>query len=262
LKSVLLSLLCIIQHASHLVFISIFHVVFSGVKTSPIARMDIPSPPKNKVDKFGVPKKVHYVAIGNMVPALALCIAHGAVTDHVAPALGLIPAGLGAILAVYRSGLLRLVKPTSEHEYQILLSNDREDREKHRFGVEAVLLAFADLAFAAGLITTIVFSFLVNNVKCHYSWYRYEGRYRSSQWCNDSGLPMLAAYGTFPLLLATAIHLFLILHFCYCTLPKLWGKKKKSGGPVCSRCHVPIREGGKYQDNHDDTPAPSMDSMA
>jgi hypothetical protein len=165
--------------------------------------MDTPSSPKNKTDKFGVPKKLHYVAIGNMAPALAFCIAHGVVTGHVAPALGLIPAGLGAILAVYRSGLLSLAKKTSEHEYQILLSNDSQDREKRRFAVEAILLAIADLAFVAGLIATIVFSFLVNNIECHYSWYEYQGRYHNNRWCSDRGLPMLAAYGTFPLLIAT-----------------------------------------------------------
>jgi hypothetical protein len=167
--------------------------------------MDAPTSPKDmtKVDNYGVPKKLHYVVIANMIPALALGIAHGAVTSHVAPAIGLLPAGLGAILAVYRSGLFRKVKKSSEHEYQILLSNDGEERRKRTYFVQSIFFAIADFLIMSGLIISIVFAWLGDYLRCYYSTWHYDGarhRYRS---CHSTGLPMLAAYATFPLLIAT-----------------------------------------------------------
>jgi hypothetical protein len=168
--------------------------------------MDTPTSTGDKtmVDKFGVPKKIYYVLIANMVPALALCIAHGAVTSRVAPALGLIPAGFGAILAVYRSGVLhRLSKKPSGPEYQILLSANGDDGHKRSFFYEGIFFAIADFLIMSGLIITIVFSWLQDQITCHYNSWKYNGAYHSSRWCNASGAPMLAAYGTFPLLIAT-----------------------------------------------------------
>jgi hypothetical protein len=156
-----------------------------------------PSSSKNagKVDKFNVPKKVHYAMIASLVPALALCIAHGAVTGQLAPALGLIAQGFSAILALYRADLFRF-KKASNQEYQILLPSDVEQRRKRALFGEAVLLAFADVCLLTGLIVPVVFTFLNGGVKCHSYYYR---NYHNS-WCESARLPMLAAYGTMVLL--------------------------------------------------------------
>jgi len=159
-----------------------------------------PTETLRKVDKFGVPKTVHYATIASLVPALALCIPHGAITGLLAPALGLIPAGLGAILALYRSGLFRFTKST-EHEYQILLPNEGEDGRRCSVTLERILLALADAMLLGGLIATIVFSFN-DGQKCSYMRrYDYVDKgYHYQYYCYKFGLPMLAAYGTVPLI--------------------------------------------------------------
>jgi hypothetical protein len=166
--------------------------------------MNAPSsqPDKTKVDKFGVSKKVHYVLMANMIPALTLCISHGASTSRLVPALGLIPAGLGAILAVYRSGVIRRFKKSPEHEYQILLSNDGEEGRQRLFCLESISLAIADFLFMSGLVITIVFSWLQSYIRCWSSRSTYKETRYSYRWCSATGLPMLAAYGTFPLIIA------------------------------------------------------------
>lgn len=153
-----------------------------------------PQTSSSQVDRYNVPKKVHYSMLVSLALAIAFCIPHGVHTSHLAPALGLIPQGLGAALALYRSGLLR--KKCSSHEYQIVLTNDGEDSPKSKITAERILFLIADVALMAGLITTIVFAFLTNSIRCN-SWY-YNNRY--SRYCYDDGLSMLAAYGTVPLL--------------------------------------------------------------
>jgi hypothetical protein len=147
-----------------------------------------------KMDKYNVSKKVHYAMMISFLPAIAFCIPHGVVTSHVAPALGLIPQGIGALLALYRSGLLR--KKSSNHEYQIVLTNDGEDAPHNKITPERIFLAIADFAIMSGLIISIVFAFLTSSVHC-YGYYYNRGYYRT---CNDDGLSMLAAYGTVPML--------------------------------------------------------------
>jgi hypothetical protein len=164
--------------------------------------MDAPTSPKgnNNVDKFGNPNKLHYIIIANMIPALALSIPHGVLSSNVAPALGLIPAGFAAILAFYRSGLYCMGRKPDEPNYQILLSDDREERRKHVFRSEGILFAIADFLFFAALIITIAFASITNPTKCHYSNYKWNNTQYHNSWCDGPTLPMLAAYATFPLI--------------------------------------------------------------
>jgi hypothetical protein len=165
--------------------------------------MDSPTSPKckSKVDKFGVPKKVHYVIIANMIPALSFCLPSSINSSNIAPALGLIPAGLAAILAVYRSGLYRLKKKSTEADYQILLADDREARRKRLFCFQGIFFAIADFVFLAGLIIAVVFSITSNRTTCRYSSYTYNNMRYSNRWCSNPRHAMLVSYATMPLLI-------------------------------------------------------------
>ncbi|KAF2433876.1 hypothetical protein EJ08DRAFT_693914 [Tothia fuscella] len=211
-------------------------------------------------DKFGNSKKIHYAMLPSLALGIAFCVPHGVHTGHLAPALGLIPMALGAVLALYRSGLFRRVKKGSSAEYQILLTNEAVEDPAKKFNIERFLLFVADWILMGGLIGTMVAAFLTNGVHCYY-YFVGPGWSNSRYTCHDDGLSMLAAYGTMPLLFNAVIHAYLILQFIYYAAPKMFGDKKEAREPVCSRCSIPIREGGKHPQERSDEPVPDMEPM-
>jgi len=216
---------------------------------------------KQKLDKFGVPKSVHYALILSLIPMLALGIAHNHTTNLLAPALGLLPAGLGAVLALYRIGFFRVKKSTGD-DYQITL-DDEDEPPKRTISLERIILAVLDVSLLASLIVTIVFSLKINGIRCEFrsEWVpKYNDSAKVST-CYVNGNPMLATYGTFPLLIDACIHGYLLIHFCY-HLAISCSDKKKEGLPICARCQLPIKDGGKQHAQQEEYIVPDVGSMA
>ncbi|KAK7430193.1 hypothetical protein QQZ08_003167 [Neonectria magnoliae] len=121
------------------------------------------------------------ISIATFLPAFPLCIAHGVLSHHPVPAVGLVP------LAFSASGAILLLRRTS-------------DRDGNGKGLAARLshpvLVFAyDVILAVALMVVLVFT-----------------------WISPGGSPslsMLAAYATIPLLVNFTVHLLLALQSFY-----------------------------------------------
>jgi hypothetical protein len=155
---------------------------------------------KPKLDRFNAPKVLHYITIASFLFGVAFCLPHGIVTGALAPALGLIPLGLGALLALYRGNLYLLPrKKNAGHEYQILLA-ENDEHKKGGLTWENLLVALLDFGCFGGLVVTVVFSILLNNeTKCHYYYSNRvsNGVHYQSSWAMCSNMqPMLAAWAT------------------------------------------------------------------
>jgi hypothetical protein len=155
---------------------------------------------KPELDRFDAPKKLHYITIASFLFGIAFCLPHGIVTGEVAPALGLVPLGIGAFLALYRGNFSLIPrKKNAGHEYQILLVED-EEHKKGKLTWESVLLALLDFGCFGGLVVTVVFSILLNNEpKCRYYHSKsvYNGIHYSDRWTRCRSMqPMLAAWAT------------------------------------------------------------------
>lgn len=173
--------------------------------------MDTP-PLKTRMEKFSTPaKKIHYITFASFLFGLAFCLPHGIVTHEVAPALGLIPLGIGALLALYRLSLYpRNKKNNAGLEYAILLpasevtTEDAHNTTKNDITWQTILLALLDFGCFSGLIITVAFSILLNNgIKCRYTYTSntWNGvRYTSSYSRCRSTQPMLAAWATMVML--------------------------------------------------------------
>ncbi|QDS71686.1 hypothetical protein FKW77_008164 [Venturia effusa] len=166
-------------------------------------------------DRFNIPpRKLHYSTIISFLFGIAFCLPHGIVTGEVAPALGLLPLGIGALLAFYRISQYSRSnnkKTTSNGaEYQILLpSSSSADPSQNNNDDKTptwkdTLLALLDFGCFGGLIVTVAFSIVYNNgVRCRYSYRRerYNGvRYSSSYASCRDMQPMLAAWATMVML--------------------------------------------------------------
>ncbi len=104
----------------------------------------------------------------SFIPALPLCIAHGAISHYACPATGLIP--LAASVAL---GLLRLLQPAQ----RIHLGSKQSSRDLSVFVVFA-----ADLTLAISLLAVLIAA-----------WIHIEDRYNHGN--------VVGAYATVPLLL-------------------------------------------------------------
>jgi hypothetical protein len=91
------------------------------------------------------------------IPALALNIPHATLYHTPLPALGLIPAGISVILALYELGLLKLNYSGLGREYQVLL----EDEPAKHSTIRKSIVAILDLLIAGGFILCIGGGFIV-----------------------------------------------------------------------------------------------------
>lgn len=162
------------------------------------------------MDKFNAaPKKLHYITITSFLFGISFCLPHGIVTGEVAPALGLIPLGIGALLALYRSSPFQSrnkKKNAAGGKYQILLAEE-EGEHNNKSGEltrQRVVLALLDFGCFGGLIVTVVFSILFNNgVRCRHTYgsNMYAGVRHSYSYARCKSMqPMLAAWATMVML--------------------------------------------------------------
>ncbi|TID22163.1 RuvB-like helicase 1 [Venturia nashicola] len=194
------------------------------------------------------PKKVHYITLSSFLFGLAFCLSHGIVTHELAPALGLIPLGIGALLALYRITRFPPSTKTRKGGYTILsfVEEDGEEEEgrnnkSHAVTWQTILLALLDFGCFGGLIITVVFSIIANNaVRCRYTnWTStWEGVQRHHRFATcTSTQPILAAWATMVMLVNAVIHLYLLVTF----LLKLWyDSKDQTKTPLCTRCKAPM----------------------
>lgn len=162
------------------------------------------------MDRFNTsPKKLHYITIVSFLFGIAFCLPHGIVTGEVAPALGLIPLGIGALLALYRSSPFqsRNKKNAAGVEYQILLAEEEEEDDqnnKNSLTWQRLFVALLDFGCFGGLIVTVVFSILSNNdVRCRYTYgsNTHAGVRHSYSYARCKSMqPMLAAWATMVML--------------------------------------------------------------
>ncbi|KPM40593.1 hypothetical protein AK830_g5965 [Neonectria ditissima] len=122
------------------------------------------------------------VTIATFLPAFPLCIAHGVLSHHPVPAVGLVPLAFSASGAIF------------------LLRRRTADRHDDGKGLAAKLshpvLVFAcDVILAAALMVVLVFTWIAPG--------------------GSPSLSMLAAYATIPLLVNFTVHLLLALQSFY-----------------------------------------------
>ncbi|KAF2435158.1 hypothetical protein EJ08DRAFT_391816 [Tothia fuscella] len=173
--------------------------------------------PTIPVPSKGYVKKLHYLCIVTLIPALPLIIPHCAIQGRFFPALGLIPHGLSAILAAYR---LKIFQNKDTYEYQIVLNNDGDNgsNDGKKFVLkEKFVFALLDVLLGLWLLTFIVLSFVT---------YQYRnGKY-------------LVAYAVEPMMVNTVIHTYLFL----LALPNPW-KKPKITMAICPHCQGSLAGG-------------------
>ncbi|CAM1504367.1 Fc.00g019580.m01.CDS01 [Cosmosporella sp. VM-42] len=117
----------------------------------------------------------------SLLPAFVLCLAHGILSHHLVPAIGLVP------LAVSTAGSIFLLRRSPEDA----------GPNTRRFAHPIVVFAY-DVVLAAALMVVLVFT-----------------------WIAKGGTPelsMLAAYATIPLLFNFLVHLYLALGSIYAGL--------------------------------------------
>ncbi|KAH7156206.1 hypothetical protein EDB81DRAFT_756705 [Dactylonectria macrodidyma] len=124
------------------------------------------------------------VTIATFFPAVPLCIAHGVLSNHPVPAVGLVPLAFSASGAIF---LLR--RGTTAHE-------DDDDGTSLAAKLSHPVLVFAcDVVLAAALMVVLVFTWIAPG--------------------GSASLSMLAAYATIPLLVNFCVHLLLALESFY-----------------------------------------------
>ncbi|KAH6990703.1 hypothetical protein BGZ61DRAFT_528228 [Ilyonectria robusta] len=122
------------------------------------------------------------VTIATFLPAVPLCIAHGVLSNHPVPAVGLVPLAFSASGAVF---LLR--RGATAH--------DDDDKSLAAKLSHPVLVFACDVILAAALMVVLVFTWIAPG--------------------GSASLSMLAAYATIPLLVNFCVHLLLALQSFY-----------------------------------------------
>ncbi|KAK9437697.1 nucleosome binding protein [Metarhizium brunneum] len=161
------------------------------------------------------------------IPAFPLCLVHGILKHHPVPALGLLPQFFSIVAAAVVLGFHR--KSDDENGEHSVEGTDQPPREYtlRDIIVHPVAVFCYDVALASGYMIVLVFT-----------WITTEG---------PSGLSMLAAYATIPLLASlhgSLIHLFLALQAVYHGLAihslvqwVAW----RAVPPNCPNCNVRLR---------------------
>ncbi|KAI5462134.1 hypothetical protein BGZ63DRAFT_413573 [Mariannaea sp. PMI_226] len=161
-------------------------------------------------------KSLRIISILTFIPAFPLCIAHGVLSNHPVPAVGLVPLAFSASGAIF---LLR--RRAVEHG-----SGDDEE-ESSRLAAKLshpVLVFTCDVILAAAMMVVLVFTWIAPG--------------------GSPSLSMLAAYATIPLLVNFTIHLLLALEAFYTGLAihslvqwLAW----RTLPPDCPHCHENLR---------------------
>ncbi|KAK0636123.1 hypothetical protein B0T17DRAFT_650988 [Bombardia bombarda] len=147
------------------------------------------------------------VTITTFLPAFALCIAHGSLSNSPVPAVGLAPLAVSASTAIF---LLSRYSKRSKQKQRATHTHDDDDDDGHDVETQEeegsslinqeqqphvlahpILVFLVDSILAAALMVVLVFT-----------WIR-------TQNTRDVELAMLAAYATIPLLINFLIHLYL-----------------------------------------------------
>lgn len=153
------------------------------------------------------------ISILTFLPAFPLCIAHGVLSHHPVPAVGLVP------LAFSASGAIFLLRRRAVER-----GGDDDESGLGAKLSHPVLVFVCDVVLAAALMVVLVFT-----------------------WISPGGSPslsMLAAYATIPLLANFTIHLLLALEAFYTGLAihslvqwLAW----RTLPPDCPHCHERLR---------------------
>ncbi|KAF4336670.1 nucleosomal binding [Fusarium beomiforme] len=122
-------------------------------------------------------RTLRLVAIASFLPAFPLCVAHGVLSNHPAPAVGLVP------LSFSSGGSLFLLR-----------RRERDDGLAHKLSHPVLAFVF-DVVLAAACMIVLVFTWITKGPL--------------------ASLSMLAAYATIPLLVNFFIHLLLALESLY-----------------------------------------------
>lgn len=113
----------------------------------------LPTPPKGYI------KKLHYICLITLLPALPLIIPYSVIDHKFFPAFCLLPHGISAALAAYR---LKLFCGSDSFEYQIVLNSGDgagEGDGKKLVLKKKVILAIMDLVLSLWLLTSVIVTF-------------------------------------------------------------------------------------------------------
>jgi len=197
-----------------------------------------PQPYQNKdSDPTPVPKALHYIVIGSIIPAIAFGIPHAVLNHNSGAVMGIPLIAFGGLLSLHRSGIVHkrdLSSSSTEsgerYEYQILLPGG-ETSSSVNFGGrlkmkkrKEVVLALVDLGIGLGLLASIILTLL------------------ASTWRQDTGLSYIAAYASLPMIVNGFIHAFFFFHYLHHTLKLSKRFRRTSSSPLCSRCQAPMCE--------------------
>ncbi|KHN96843.1 uncharacterized protein MAM_05399 [Metarhizium album ARSEF 1941] len=168
--------------------------------------------------------RLRIVAALLFVPAFPLCLVHGILKRHPVPALGLLPQFFSVVAAAVILGSHRQSDDQDgEHGLEGTAQPPQRDAFRHVI-VHPVAVFCCDVALASGYMIILVLTWITTK--------------------GPSGLSMLAAYATMPLLASFLIHLFLALQAVYCGLAihsiVQW-VAQRAVPPNCPNCNVSLR---------------------
>lgn len=112
------------------------------------------------------------------IPAFPLCLVSGILSHHPVPALGLLPQFFSIVAAIIVVGLHR--KPTGDDETAEDHHGSRQKYSIRDIITHPVAVFWYDVSLAAGYMIVLVYTWITTNER--------------------TGLSMLAAYATMPLL--------------------------------------------------------------
>lgn len=117
----------------------------------------VPNGSSNNTHFLPVPKRLHYILMGSLVPSWAFGLPLVIFDATVWSILALIFATFSSIISLYR------VRKEETYEYQIRLPGD-DEQEQQANNKNAGLFAWVDFVLAVGMVSWIILSFIESSV--------------------------------------------------------------------------------------------------